>query len=132
MRTFQALDQVDVDTEAGVIHLYDTGENAHVALRREGDYMAISASHGPVEIALRPRYAELERALKALQPVEGLQTTRQVGMGQSYLSLGLRSDGALNLRPTLVADAYGYLSLNLELTSEARQKLYEWLGISSS
>jgi hypothetical protein len=129
MRTMHSLNSISLDTESGVIYFYDNSKTARFALRREGDYIAISASYGPIEIALRPRYAELERALKALQPVEGLQTTRQVGTGESYLSLGLRSDGALNVRPTLVADAYGYLSLNLELTSNARQKLYEWLGI---
>jgi hypothetical protein len=129
MRTFQTLDHVDVDTGTGVIHLYDAGENTHLSLRREGDYVAISASHGPIEIALRPRFQELVRALTTMQPVEGLQTTRQIGTVQSYLSIGLRSDGALNVRPTLVADASGYLCLNLELASEARQKLFEWLGI---
>lgn len=130
MRTLQTLNYINVDTASGVIHFYDTGENSRLALRREGDYVAISASHGPIEIALRPRVQELERALKTMQPVEGLQTTRQIGTAQSYLSLGLRSDGALNVRPTLVADASGYLCLNLELTSNARQKLFEWLGIS--
>ena len=130
MRSFQTLDQVDIDAGTGIIHLHDASENAQVALRREGDYMAISASYSAIEIALRPRFAELERALKALQPVEGLQTTRQVGTGQSYLSLGLRTDGALNLRPTLVADASGYLCLNLEVSAEVRKRLFEWLGIA--
>lgn len=130
MRNFQTLDHVDVDEGTGVIHLYDADENAHIALRREGDYVSLSASHGPIEIALRPRFQELERALKALQPVAGLQTTRQVGTAESFLSLGLRTDGGLNVRPTLVADASGYLCLNLELTAEARQKLFAWLGIA--
>jgi hypothetical protein len=130
MRTLQTLNYISLDAASGVIHFYDTGETSRLALRREGDYVAISASYGPIEIALRPRYTELERTLKALQPVEGLQTTRQIGTAQSFLSLGLRSDGALNVRPTLVADASGYLCLNLELPSNARQKLYEWLGIT--
>lgn len=29
-----------------------------------------------------------------------------------------------------VSDAFGYLCLNLELTANARQKLFEWLGIA--
>ena len=57
--------------------------------------MAISASYGPMEIALRPRYEDLTRLLARLQPVEGLQTTRQVGTSQAYLATGLRSDGTL-------------------------------------
>ena len=97
MRNFQMLDNVHVDNATGIIHLYDKGENAHLALRREGEYVAISASHGPVEIALRPRFQELERALRTMQPVEGLQTTRQIGTAEAYLSIGLRTDGALNV-----------------------------------
>jgi hypothetical protein len=132
MRTLQTLNYISVDAATGIIHFYDTGENSRFVLRREGDYIAISASHGPIEIALRPRFQELERALRTMQPVAGLQTTRQIGTAEAFLSLGLRTDGALNLRPTLVADASGYLCLNLELTANARQKLFEWLGIASS
>ncbi len=130
MRNFQTLDYDDVDVPAGVILFDGEGENARLSLRREGDYIVISASHGPIEIALRPRFLELSRAFRTLQPIEGLQTTRQIGTAQSYLAVGLRADGGLILRPTLVADAFGHLCLNLALTSDARQKLFAWLEIA--
>jgi hypothetical protein len=130
MRNFQKLDKVSADPASGIMQFNGEGENACLTLRREGDYIAISASYGPIEIALRPRFQELIRALKSLQPIEGLQTTRQVGTAQSHLSVGLRMDGGLNARPTLVADASGHLCLNLSLTADARQKLFEWLGIA--
>ena len=130
MRTYQVLNQADIDTSTGIILLHDENKHAQLALSREGEYVAISASHGPLEIALRPRLQELARALKALHPVEGLQTTRQIGTAQSVLFIGLRMDGSLIMRPTIVADASGFLCINLELTSSARQKLFEWLGIA--
>jgi hypothetical protein len=98
-------------------------------MRREGDYITISASYGVLEIALRPRYHELTRVLSRLQPVEGLQTTRQVGTGQAFLALGLKPDGTLLMRPTLVADATGHMSFNLALSDPVRQALYTWLPI---
>src|SRR5688572_12610507 len=98
MRNFELLDQVTVDTDSGVLTLSsgdDITGHPVVALRREGGYIALSASYGPLEIALRPRFQELSRVLARLQPVEGLQTTRQVGTGQAYLAVGLRPDGVL-------------------------------------
>jgi hypothetical protein len=130
MRTYQVLNQSTSDTATGIIHLYDENKHAQLALSREGEYIAISASHGPLEIALRPRYQEVARALKALRPVEGLQTTRQIGTAQSLLSIGLRMDGSLIIRPTIVADASGFLCINLELTPELRHKLFEWMDIA--
>lgn len=130
MRNFQMLDKIKTDASSGIIQFSGESEKACLTLRREGDYIAISASYGPIEIALRPRFQELTRALKALQPIEGLQTTRQIGTAQSHLDIGLRMDGGLNARPTLVADASGHLCLNLSLSADARQKLFEWLGIA--
>src|SRR5215470_1180819 len=98
MRNFELLDKVTLDADSGVITLAtqdDASGHTVVALRREGGYIALSASYGPLEIALRPRFQELSRVLARLQPVEGLQTTRQVGTGQAYLAVGLRSDGVL-------------------------------------
>lgn len=132
MRNFELLDQTAVDRESGVMTLTtkaaSTGSPV-LALRREGSYLVISASYGPLEVALRPRLDEVTRVLQRLQPVEGLNTTRQVGTGQAFLALGLKPDGELLLRPTLVADATGLLTFNLALSSEARQTLYTWLAV---
>jgi hypothetical protein len=135
MRNFQVLDKAIVDSETGIIHFsveQEDGMRPKLAMRREGSYVAISASYGPLEIALRPRYAELGRTLSRLSPVAGLQTTRQVGTGQAYLSLGLQSDGSLLIRPTIVADATGHLGVNLVLTDAVRQALYDWLPVDEA
>jgi hypothetical protein len=133
MRQFQILDQIAIDAGSGVMTLTaESAEHAQLAMRREGAYVAISASYGPMEIALRPRYEDFVRLLARLQPVEGLQTTRQVGTSQAYLAIGLRSDGALIIRPTIVADATGYLTLNVALTSNIRRAFYEWLGVEGN
>jgi len=135
MRTFEVLDKATVDAATGIIYLTmerETSSQLQVSLRREGDYITISASFGLFEIALRPRYQELVRVLSRLQPVEGLQTTRQVGTGQAYLALGLKPDGTLLMRPTIVADATGHMSFNLALTDAVRKALYDWLPIESS
>ena len=130
MRHYQTLDKITVDSESGVMILSSQQEPEHfsrLAMRREGAYIAISASYGPLEIALRPRFEELSRLLARLQPGEGLQTTRQVGTSQAYLAIGLRRDGTLIVRPTIVADATGLFAFNLMLTSHIRQAFYEWL-----
>ncbi len=130
MRNLQTLDQAGVDTSTGVISFSAAGEsvlNPTVAMRREGDYAAISASYGAIELALRLKIQELARTVKQLQPNDGLGTTRQVGSGDSFLGLGARTDGALILRPTIVGDASGYFCLNLMLTSEAAGTLRTWL-----
>src|ERR1044071_8749920 len=130
MRNFQLLDVVTLDNHAGSIQ-FTTEEplvsKPVVTVQREGGYVAFSASYGPFEIAIRPRFQELSRVLGRLQPVEGLQTTRQVGTGQAYLAVGLKPDGVLLLRPTIVGDATGHLGFNLALSSAARQALFEWL-----
>ena len=130
MRNFQLLDVVTLDNHAGSIQ-FTTEEpliaKPVVTVQREGGYVAFSASYGPFEIAIRPRFQELARVLGRLQPVEGLQTTRQVGTGQAYLAVGLKPDGILLLRPTIVGDATGHLGFNLALSSVARQALFEWL-----
>jgi hypothetical protein len=135
MRNFELLNQATEDAGSGVMSLTTRDKepgNPTLALRREGGYIVISASYGPFEIALRPRFQELTRALARLQPVEGLQTTRQVGTGQAYIALGLRPDGTLLMRPTIVADATGLLTVNLSLTSETRQTLFDWLQVGSA
>ncbi|MBL8163187.1 MAG: hypothetical protein JNJ61_14465 [Anaerolineae bacterium] len=134
MRNFEVLDQVNIDNSSGVITFSTENQIAGrpvVAMRREGGYIALSANYGPFEIALRPRFQELSRVLARLQPVEGLQTTRQIGTGQAYLAVGLKPDGTLLLRPTIVADATGHLGFNLALSDNARKALFEWLPVSA-
>ncbi len=133
MRNFQTLSKVTLDSDAEVLYVRaepETEGSSMVALKQEGGYIVISVSHGPIEIALRPRLQELTRVLARLKPVEGLQTTRQVGTGEAYISLGLAGDGSLLLRPTIVADATGHLTFNLILTDAARAKLFEWLPVT--
>ena len=135
MHRFPVLDTCQVDPESDSLELFFTNadpEQPHLALHREGIYVTISASYGPLEIALRPRYEDLVRALSRLPPVEGLHTTRQVGTGQAYLAMGLTPGHNLLLRPTIVADATGHISLNLEIASKAREALYEWLKVPNS
>lgn len=135
MRNFQTLDKVTIDEKTGIIFLETQVElDSHptITLRREGGYVAISASYGLFEIALRPRFQELARVLARLQPIEGLQTTRQVGTGQAFLALGLSPDGTLLMRPTIVADATGHLCLNLALTDALRKTLFEWLPVEAN
>ncbi|MBC7812165.1 MAG: hypothetical protein H7175_13505 [Burkholderiales bacterium] len=130
MRNFQTLDQATISAETGLIELNTSETASSMWMRQEGSYIAISASAGPLEIALRLHLAELTRAFARLHPVDGLQITRQVGSGQAYLGVGLLSSGELLLRPTIIADATGHLSLNLTLTSAVRQTLFDWLAIT--
>jgi hypothetical protein len=131
MRNLQTLSRAAIDSATGVISFTSEDETAlHpvVSMRQEGEYAAISASFGALEIALRPRLPELVRTLRHLQPNDGLSTTRQIGSGNCFLGLGLRTDGALILRPTIVGDATGYFCLNFLLTSEAAAVLRTWLA----
>ncbi|MDX2163223.1 MAG: hypothetical protein SF162_18035 [bacterium] len=134
MRNFTLLDQVVIDSQTGIIGLSASGHSdsaPSLALKIEGDYIAISASYGALEIALRPRLEELKWALAHMQPLDGLQTTsRQVGSTQSYLAFGLRSDGTLTLRPTILTDATGHITINLRLSNDARTTLYTWLNVT--
>ncbi len=102
MRTFQILDGSRIDKQSDSLELFfsnaDT-EQPQLALRREGIYVTISASYGPLEIALRPRYEDLVRTLSRLTAIDGLHTTRQVGTAQAYLAMGLTADDNLMLRP---------------------------------
>ncbi|MFQ3535319.1 MAG: hypothetical protein SNJ58_05535 [Aggregatilineales bacterium] len=134
MRNFQTLDQAKVDSasESMEMFLSDADDDQPcLALRREGAYVTLSASYGPLEIAMRPRYEELMRALVRLNVVDGLLTTRQVGTSHAYLALGLQSDGSLLLRLTIVADATGRLSINLRLVEGVRKQLYDWLDVAA-
>ena len=132
MRNFQELNVVEIDAQNGILYIQATDATdtrPRLAMRREGSYLSISCSYGPLEIAMRPRYAEVTRTMGRLRPVQGLQTTRQVGTGQAYLALGLQEDGALVLRPTIVADATGHVVFNLLLTTAVRKELFAWLPV---
>jgi hypothetical protein len=134
MRHFATLDRVEIQEESGIITLA-TSEDTYtelrprLSMRREGGYLSISVSSGPLEIALRPRYDEVSRVLETLRAVSGLQTTRQVGTGQAYIAFGIRDDGILVARPTIVADATGLMCFNLLIAADARVQLYDWLSI---
>jgi hypothetical protein len=131
MRNFQTLDTITIDDKTGICSL-TTKANApldsQIAIRREGDYVVISASFGPLEIALRPRYEELQRTLSRLKPIDGLQTSRQLGTAQAYIAFGLRMDKTLVVRPTIVADASGHIVFNLMVSPDVREQLYFWLN----
>ncbi|HRE48908.1 MAG TPA: hypothetical protein PLD47_14370 [Aggregatilineales bacterium] len=130
MRNFQTLDTSHNSTDNVEFFTKAADDDQpRLALRREGIYITISASYGPMEVALRPRYEEFVRALSKLSVVEGLHTTRQVGTGQAHLALGLTAEDDLLLRLTIVADATGHISLNLRLTKPARDTLYSWLNV---
>ena len=135
MRNFQTLDTYAVESDLGILYLSSSAETIgtpKVSMRREGGYMSISVSYGPLEIALRPRFVDLARTLHRLRPVQGLQTTRQVGSAQAYIALGLREDGSLVMRPTLVSDATGLMVYNLLLTDPVREALYAWLPVDEN
>ncbi len=133
MRQYVTLSQVTHDSQNGtlIFDMDESSENApRLALKTEGDYIAISASYGPMEIALRPRLDELKWTLSHIQAIDGLQTSRQIGSSQSYLALGLRKDGALIVRPTILTDATGYFTFNFQLASEMRAAFFEWLHVA--
>lgn len=135
MRNFQELNVVEIDAQNGIIYIScsdETDMHPRLAMRREGSYLAISCSYGPLEIAMRPRYAEVTRMMGRLRPVQGLQTTRQVGTGQAYLALGLQEDGDLVIRPTIVADATGHVVFNLLLIPSVREELFKWLPVDEN
>ena len=134
MRHYHKLDQVTQD------EIHDTllitasqgnGQSPALWFGREGMYVSVSASYGPLEIDLRPRQRDLVTSLGQLKPLEHLAVMRMVGTGQAQLELGLSDAGELLVRTTIVADATGHFSMNMVLTSEARQQLFDWLAVSS-
>jgi hypothetical protein len=134
MRQFRTLFKVETDDESGVMYIVGekgTHDYPSLMVSREGDYVPISVSYGPIEIALRLRHSDLSRKIARLQPVDGLNTTRQVGSNSAYLGLGLRSDGVLLMRPTLIADARGFISVNLALPAEVKDSLIEFLELDA-
>jgi hypothetical protein len=135
MRTYQTLDRAEIDADRAILMLTSSAArelSTSVAMRREGDYLAMSFSLGALELALRLRTSEVTRTLSHLQPAEGQQTPRQIGTGQAFLQVGLQNNGALLLRPTLVSDAGGLLAINLSVEHAARRALLGWLELPAS
>jgi hypothetical protein len=135
MRNFQILDAHRLDPDSESLEFFAsaaTDDQSRLALRREGIYVTISASYGPLEIAMRPRYEDLVRTLARLSVVEGLLTTRQVGTGQAYVAVGMSTEHDLLMRMTIVADATGHISLNVLLKANARMTLFDWLEVSKT
>jgi hypothetical protein len=132
MRYYQKLDRVSHD-ELDDTLLIECSEGDHCLPKlwfgREGMYVSVSASYGPLEISLRPRQRDLASSLAQLRPTERLAVMRMVGTGQAHIELGLATNGELLLRTTIVADATGHVAMNLILTSEARTQLFAWLGV---
>lgn len=132
MRTYQSLDAVQQNGE--VLQLNSTDPemtHATMALAREGQRVVISVNIGPLELALRLRFDDLQRQVASLKPVAGLATTRQVGSGQAYIGLGLTEDNRLVMRPTLVGDATGKITFNLIAAKAVFDELCEWLDCAS-
>ena len=134
MRNYQFLD-VSTVAEGNLLSITNSEEHREqpsLTMNREGAFVSISASFGPLEIALRLRHQELSRHLRKLHPVPGLATTRQITAGaNSYLAIGVTQDEKLVLRPTVVADASGLMVFNLVCTSSVRAAIFEWLEIEA-
>jgi hypothetical protein len=132
MRNFQTLNQFENDQDTGILYISARDDNnmqPRISMRREGSYIAISASYGPLEIAMRLHIQEFARVLSRLRPVQGLQTTRNIGTGQAYISVGLQEDHGLVMRPTIIGDATGHICLNLILANNVREALHQWLPV---
>ncbi len=133
MRNYQVLDSAVVEKD-NVLRLSTTDENPEnpgLAMSREGAFLSLSASFGPLEIALRLQHADVARRLKDLHPVPGLATTRQIGTANSYIGLGLTSQNRLVMRPTIVGDASGRVTLNLVTSADVYQTILKWLDSDS-
>jgi hypothetical protein len=130
MRHFQKLDSVTHDTTNDSLLIGCEGGDCLPTLwfGREGMYVSISASYGPLEIALRPRAQDLRNSLAQLKPTDRLAVMRLVGTGQAHLELGLSKDGELLVRAVIVADATGHFAMNLILTPEVSQHVFKWMG----
>lgn len=130
MRFYQKLDKVTHDESDDTL-LIACGEAAECLPQlwfgREGMYVSLSATYGPLEISLRLRQEDLVNSLGQLRPTERLTVMRMVGTGQAHLELGLSSTGELLLRTAIVADATGHFAMNLVATPAVRDQLYKWL-----
>ena len=140
MRTYTTLDRAEVDSERNLLLLSSSDSAswpASVAMRREGEYLAMSYFLGPAEIALRLKLADVTRALSHLQPADGQQTPRQVGGGQASLQVIGQGDisflvkgRARLLKPQLDGAAPYVIQLwEMEVVGAKDQS---WPGVSTS
>lgn len=132
MRHYQTLDTVTHDIANNTLRFTAGGDDPcgpTLWFGREGMYLSVSAGYGPIEIALRPRLRNVVTSFAQLRPTARLTVMRMVGTGQAHLELGLSSEGELLVRTAIVADATGHLAMNMVLTPEARERLYEWLEV---
>ena len=126
MHNHHLLDSFGV--ENGILYLITKdSDNIHLALKKEGTRIAISASIGPLELALRLYFDEFRRKVANLRPIAGQTAIRQVGGGQAFMGIGMVEDGGLILRPTLVTDASGHLNMNFRTTAEVCEVFANWL-----
>lgn len=133
MRNYQVLDVATLEPD-GVLSLTTSEENPDrpiLSMSREGAFVSLSASFGPLEIALRLRFEDLRRRLERLLPVHGLATTRQVGTANSFVALGITEDERLVMRPTIVSDASGKMTFNLVTSKAVYQQVLQWLDDKS-
>lgn len=128
MRDYQFLDTIT--EEEGRLQLTNREggtNNGALTLAQEGDKIVISAAMGALEIALRLRLEELKRQIAGLKHIPGLTTSRQIGTTQAFIWLGLTDSNQLVLRPTLLVDATGKLTINLLTSEGCYQRLLQWL-----
>jgi hypothetical protein len=132
MRNYQVLDVAtsQPDHVLQLTNSEDNPEQPSLAMSREGAFISLSVSFGPLEIALRLRFDDLRRRLERLLPVHGLATTRQVGTANSFVALGITDDERLVMRPTIVSDASGKITFNLVTSQAVYKQVLEWLDDS--
>ncbi len=135
MRHYQRLDIVQYDKGRDTLTFSCEGVDgcaSDLTFGREGMYLSISAQHGPLEIALRPRLRDVASSLADLKPTEHLGVMRMIGTGQAHVELGLSTKGELLIRTSIVADATGHFAMNTILTPDARTQLFEWLEVTNA
>ncbi|NDJ86320.1 MAG: hypothetical protein GYB66_10570 [Chloroflexi bacterium] len=130
MRNYQVLDSASVQNHILRLRTAENNpEQPWLSMSREGAFLSLSTSFGPLEIALRLNYDNFTKRLQQLHPVPGLATTRQVGTANSYIALGLTDNQHLVMIPTIVTDASGRISFNLLATTPVYRAMLDWLGV---
>ena len=104
--------------------LLETGFTA----RRVGDYLELAFISGAVEMALRLRASELNRALRVMAATSDRGVSRTLGTGQSELLFTRSHDGGLLLSPRLTTDAMGSIALHFALVGKAQAAFIDWVG----